>query len=158
MILSPCFICSSRATTDAVWLFDPATATVVDCNKAAAALMRCESRADLIGKGAIELSAPEQPDGTHTGEIPAAPHERRRSTRQYQDFGFGGFQKQRTNSEKESLNTNLCEIGFVLDRSGSMKPKLRKRPRSPICAGAATPPELSTLQPRGRRKRGENEE
>src|SRR6516164_9472336 len=118
-------------TADAVWLFDPATATVVDCNKAAAALMRCESRADLIGKGAIELSAPEQPDGTHTGEIPAAPHERRRSTRQFQDFGFGGFQKQRTNSEKESLNTNLCEIGFVLDRSGSMKPKLRKRPRSP---------------------------
>jgi PAS domain S-box-containing protein len=55
-------------TADAVWLFDPATATVVDCNKAAAALMRCESRAELIGKLAIELSAPVQPDGTPTAE------------------------------------------------------------------------------------------
>jgi PAS domain S-box-containing protein len=40
----------------------------VDCNKAAAALMRCESRTDLIGKRAIELSAPVQPDGTATVE------------------------------------------------------------------------------------------
>jgi PAS domain-containing protein len=55
-------------TADAVWLFDPGTATVVDCNKAAAALMGCESRADLIGKRAIELSAPVQPDGTPTVE------------------------------------------------------------------------------------------
>jgi PAS domain S-box-containing protein len=55
-------------TADAVWLFDPATATVVDCNKAAAALMRCESRADLIGKRAVELSAPVQPDGISTVE------------------------------------------------------------------------------------------
>lgn len=55
-------------TADAVWLFDPGTATVVDCNKAAAALMRCESRADLIGKRAVELSAPVQPDGTSTVE------------------------------------------------------------------------------------------
>src|SRR5215510_2969749 len=55
-------------TADAVWLFDPGTATVVDCNKAAAALIRYESRADLIGKRAIELSAPVQPDGTPTVE------------------------------------------------------------------------------------------
>src|SRR6516165_6847901 len=55
-------------TADAVWLFDPGTATVVDCNKAAAALMRCESRAELIGKPAIELSEPVQPDGTPTVE------------------------------------------------------------------------------------------
>jgi PAS domain S-box-containing protein len=55
-------------TADAVWLFDPATATVVDCNKAAAALMRCASRADLIGKRAEELSTPVQPDGTPTVE------------------------------------------------------------------------------------------
>jgi PAS domain S-box-containing protein len=55
-------------TADAVWLFDPGTATVVDCNKAAAALMGCEGRADLIGKRAEELSAPVQPDGTPTME------------------------------------------------------------------------------------------
>ena len=41
---------------DAVWLFDPSTATVVDCNQAAAALLRCASTADLIGKRAEELS------------------------------------------------------------------------------------------------------
>jgi PAS domain S-box-containing protein len=57
-----------KRTADAVWLFDPGTATVVDCNKAAATLMRCESRADLIGKRAVELSAPVQPDGTPTVE------------------------------------------------------------------------------------------
>src|SRR5215469_11246288 len=55
-------------TADAVWLFDPDTATVVDCNEAVAALMRCESRAELIGKRAEELSAPVQPDGTPTME------------------------------------------------------------------------------------------
>src|SRR6516225_3431932 len=55
-------------TADAVWLFDPGTARVLDCNKAAVALMRCESRADLIGKLAVELSGPVQPDGTPTAE------------------------------------------------------------------------------------------
>ena len=55
-------------TADAVWLFDPGTATVVDCNKAAAALMRCASRADLIGKRAEEISTEVQPDGTPTVE------------------------------------------------------------------------------------------
>jgi PAS domain S-box-containing protein len=55
-------------TADAVWLFDPGTATVVDCNKAAVALMRCASRTDLIGKRAEEISTEVQPDGTPTVE------------------------------------------------------------------------------------------
>ena len=55
-------------TADAVWLFDPGNATVVDCNDAAAALMRCASRADLIGKRAEQLSTEVQPDGTPTVE------------------------------------------------------------------------------------------
>jgi PAS domain S-box-containing protein len=55
-------------TADAVWLFDPGTATVVDCNEAAAALMRCRSRADLVGKRAEELSPQVQPDGSPTVE------------------------------------------------------------------------------------------
>src|SRR5437868_6178143 len=55
-------------TADAIWLFDPGTATMVDCNEATVALMRCKSRADLIGKRAEELSAPVQPDGSLTCE------------------------------------------------------------------------------------------
>src|SRR5215472_13922455 len=49
--------------TDAVWLINPDTGAVVDCNEAAAALMRCASRADLIGRRLEELSVPEQKDG-----------------------------------------------------------------------------------------------
>ncbi len=55
-------------TADAVWLFDPRTAIIADCNEAAVALMRCRSRADLVGKGAADLSAPVQPDGSPTVE------------------------------------------------------------------------------------------
>ena len=55
-------------TADAVWLFDPRTATIVDCNEAATVLMRCRSRADLVGKGAADLSTPTQPDGSPTVE------------------------------------------------------------------------------------------
>src|SRR5215831_1384911 len=55
-------------TADAVWLFDPGNATVVDCNDAAAALMRCASKTDLIGKRAEQLSTEVQPDGMPTVE------------------------------------------------------------------------------------------
>jgi PAS domain S-box-containing protein len=54
-------------TADPIWLFDPRTATIVDCNAATAVLMR-SSRADLIGKRADELSASVQPDGSPTVE------------------------------------------------------------------------------------------
>ena len=54
-------------TADAVWLFDPRTATMLDCNEAAAALMR-SSRAELVGRRAEELSASVQPDGSPTVE------------------------------------------------------------------------------------------
>jgi PAS domain S-box-containing protein len=49
--------------SDAVWLINPDTGAVVDCNEAAAALMRCASRADLIGRRLEELSGPEQKGG-----------------------------------------------------------------------------------------------
>jgi PAS domain-containing protein len=55
-------------TADAVWLFDPGTAKVVDCNKAPAALMRCRSRVDLVGKRLEDLSPAVQPDGSPTAE------------------------------------------------------------------------------------------
>jgi PAS domain S-box-containing protein len=55
-------------TSDAVWLIDPGTGAVVDCNEATAVLMRCRSRADLVGRRLDELSAPEQKDGSPTAE------------------------------------------------------------------------------------------
>jgi PAS domain-containing protein len=58
-------------TADAIWLVDPGTATIVDCNEASVALMRCSSRADLIGKRGEDLSPPVQPDGSLTGEAAA---------------------------------------------------------------------------------------
>jgi PAS domain S-box-containing protein len=53
---------------DAVWVIDPDTAKVVDCNEATAVLMRCPSRADLVGKRLEELSSLRQQDGGHTAE------------------------------------------------------------------------------------------
>jgi PAS domain S-box-containing protein len=58
-------------TRDAIWLFDPGTGTMVDCNEATVALMRCRSRAELVGKRAEELSPPVQPDGSPTVEAAA---------------------------------------------------------------------------------------
>jgi len=51
-------------TSDAVWLIDPDTGAVVDCNEATAVLMRCTSRADLVGRRLEELAAPEQEDSS----------------------------------------------------------------------------------------------
>ncbi|HVQ19736.1 MAG TPA: ATP-binding protein [Terrimicrobiaceae bacterium] len=62
----PMFHLLFERTADAVLLFDPSTATVLDCNEAAAALMRCDHRADLVGKRAEEISADVQPDGSPT--------------------------------------------------------------------------------------------
>lgn len=56
-------------TADAVWLFDPGRATIVDCNEATVALMRCKNRAELIGTRGQDLSPPVQPDGTPTREM-----------------------------------------------------------------------------------------
>ena len=50
-------------TSDAVWLIDPDTGAVVDCNEAAPVLMRCTNRGDLIGRRLEELFAPEPKDG-----------------------------------------------------------------------------------------------
>jgi PAS domain-containing protein len=49
-----------ESISDAVWLIDPDTGTVVDCNDATVALLCCTSRGDLIGKRFEDLAAPEQ--------------------------------------------------------------------------------------------------
>jgi PAS domain S-box-containing protein len=58
-------------TRDAIWLFDPSTGTIVDCNEATVALMRCRSRAELVGKRAEELSSSVQSDGSPTAQSAA---------------------------------------------------------------------------------------
>jgi PAS domain-containing protein len=55
-------------TADAIWLFDPATAIIVDCNQATVALMRAKSRADLAGMRCADFSPSVQPDGSPTKE------------------------------------------------------------------------------------------
>jgi PAS domain S-box-containing protein len=57
-----------ESISDAVWLIDPDTGTVVDCNNATVALLRCTSRGDLIGKRFEDLAAPEQKIGAATVE------------------------------------------------------------------------------------------
>jgi PAS domain S-box-containing protein len=54
---------------DAIWVIDPDTAKVLDCNEATAVLMRCPSRADLVGKRLEELSPPRRQDGSHAVEV-----------------------------------------------------------------------------------------
>ena len=58
-------------TSDAIWLLDAQSAKVVDCNDATVSLIRCGSRADLIGKRLEELAPPVQPDGSGTEETVA---------------------------------------------------------------------------------------
>jgi PAS domain S-box-containing protein len=55
-------------TSDAVCLIDPGTGTVVDCNDATAVLMRCTSRADLVGRRLEEFAASGQKEGSPTAE------------------------------------------------------------------------------------------
>ena len=55
-------------TADAVCLFDLSTASIADCNEATAVLMRCRSRAELVGKRLEKLLPPIQPDGSSTVE------------------------------------------------------------------------------------------
>jgi PAS domain S-box-containing protein len=57
-----------ESISDAVWLIDPDTGAVVDCNDATVDLLRCTSRADLIGKRFEDLAAPEQEVGAPTVE------------------------------------------------------------------------------------------
>jgi hypothetical protein len=57
-----------EGTADAVWLVDPSTAKVVDCNNGTAALMRCRSSVDLVGKRLDDLSTSVQPDCSPTAE------------------------------------------------------------------------------------------
>jgi len=58
-----------ECTADAVWLIDPGSGAVVDCNEAAAVLMRSSSRAELVGKRLEEFSPAGHKDASLTAEI-----------------------------------------------------------------------------------------
>jgi two-component system cell cycle response regulator len=68
-----------ESISDAVWLIDPDTGAVVDCNDATVDLLCCTSRADLIGKRFEDLAAPEQKVGAPTVEPDLPVAERFRS-------------------------------------------------------------------------------
>ena len=55
-------------TSDAIWLLDAQSAKVVDCNDATVSLIRCGSRAELVGKRPEEFAPLVQADGLRTAE------------------------------------------------------------------------------------------
>ncbi len=50
-------------SADAIWLYDPRTAELVDCNQAAVELIGAESKQQLLRTRPEDLSPPMQPDG-----------------------------------------------------------------------------------------------
>lgn len=58
------FALLSARTADAMWLVDPQTLAVMDCNEAAVRLMRCPDKSALLGKSFRQLTPSQQADGT----------------------------------------------------------------------------------------------
>src|SRR5688572_23974034 len=73
-------------SAEAMWIFDPQTGVFVDCNAAAVALLRADSKADLLQRRPEELSPARQPDGDFSVEISRA------LTRQMAEQGGGRFE------------------------------------------------------------------
>ena len=65
---------------DAVWLIDPSSGAVVDCNQRAALLMRCSSRAELVGRRLEELSPAGQKGASLTEEVARQITQRRKDS------------------------------------------------------------------------------
>src|SRR5687768_14788681 len=55
-------------SAEAMWLYDPQTAMLVDCNEAAVALIGAESKQQLLRTRPDEISPPFQPDGSPTAD------------------------------------------------------------------------------------------
>src|SRR5512141_599863 len=53
---------------DAIWLYDPQTAMLVDCNQAAVELIGAESKQQLLRTRPEDISPPVQPDGARTAD------------------------------------------------------------------------------------------
>src|SRR5512143_3021032 len=53
---------------DAIWLYDPQTAVLMDCNQAAVELIGAENKQQLLRTRPEEISPPVQPDGSSTAD------------------------------------------------------------------------------------------
>jgi len=53
---------------DAIWLYDPQTAMLVDCNQATVELIGAESKQQLLRTRPEDISPPVQPDGSRTAD------------------------------------------------------------------------------------------
>src|SRR5215475_11530501 len=53
---------------DAIWLYDPQTIELVDCNQAAVELIGAESKQQLLHTRPEEISPPIQPDGSRSAD------------------------------------------------------------------------------------------
>src|SRR5512139_3696420 len=55
-------------STDAIWLYDPQAARLVDCNPAAVELIGAESKEQLLRALPEDISPPFQPDGRRSAD------------------------------------------------------------------------------------------
>jgi len=55
-------------SADAIWLYDPETSLLVDCNRAAVELIGAKNKRQLLGTRPEELSPPLQPDGMRSAD------------------------------------------------------------------------------------------
>jgi PAS domain S-box-containing protein len=55
-------------SADAIWLYDPQTAMLVDCNQAAVELIGADSKQQLLRTRPEDISPPVQPDGSRTAD------------------------------------------------------------------------------------------
>lgn len=55
-------------SADAIWLYDPQTAMLVDCNQAAVELIGAENKQQLLRTQPKDISPPFQPDGSRTAD------------------------------------------------------------------------------------------
>src|SRR5262245_49345793 len=53
---------------DAIWLYDPRTIELVDCNQAAVELIGAKSKQQLLRTRPEEISPPTQPDGSRSAD------------------------------------------------------------------------------------------
>ena len=62
------FECLFERSAEAIWLYDPQTIALVDCNQAAVELIGAENKLQLLRTRPEEISPPLQPDGTSSAD------------------------------------------------------------------------------------------
>jgi PAS domain S-box-containing protein len=62
------FECLFERSADAIWLYDPQTAMLVDCNQAAVNLIGAANRQQLLQTRPEDISPPVQPDGSRSAD------------------------------------------------------------------------------------------